>query len=103
MTEEKPAPAKKAAATEEKPKPRSKAFPLEDDHFYGVQMTTRRSHWGKNSMDESGVLKIQKALRVPQTGRYDAATAEAVRKHQHKHDLDETGYVDKATWRTLGI
>ena len=103
MTEEKPAPARKAAASEEKPKPRAKAFPLEDDHFYGIQMTTRRSHWGKNSVDESAVLKIQRALRVPQTGTYDSATAKAVRTHQHKNDLDETGVVDKATWRTLHI
>ena len=38
---------------------------------------------------------------VPQTGVYDAATAEAVRGFQRRHALPETGEVDRTTWDAL--
>ena len=38
---------------------------------------------------------------VPQTGVYDAATAEAVRGFQRRHGLPETGEVDRTTWDAL--
>ena len=38
---------------------------------------------------------------VPQSGVYDAATAEAVRQFQRRHLLPETGEVDRRTWNAL--
>ncbi len=38
---------------------------------------------------------------VPQTGIYDAETVAAVRNFQKKHDLSETGEVDRETWDAL--
>jgi peptidoglycan hydrolase-like protein with peptidoglycan-binding domain len=46
-------------------------------------------------------LNYDGLVLVPQTGIYDALTAEAVRGFQQRHQLPETGEVDRATWDAL--
>jgi len=49
----------------------------------------------------TAVTSAQRALRVPVTGVFDAATQAAVRRFQGSHDLPRTGALDKPTWATL--
>ena len=47
------------------------------------------------------VKAIQRAVGVRVTGRYDGATATAVRRWQARHDLAATGRTDRATYRAM--
>ncbi|MBA8793431.1 hypothetical protein FHX74_001036 [Friedmanniella endophytica] len=49
----------------------------------------------------SAVTAVQRALKVPTTGRFDTTTQNAVRTWQSGHGLNRTGAVGLATWRTL--
>ncbi|HZK37242.1 MAG TPA: peptidoglycan-binding domain-containing protein, partial [Aeromicrobium sp.] len=45
--------------------------------------------------------KVQKALSISQTGRFDAATWQAIKAYQGRHDLPVTGAMDQPTWTSL--
>jgi len=47
------------------------------------------------------VQAVQRALGVEETGVVDHATIDATRIVQVKHNLPNTGFVDKATWDKL--
>jgi peptidoglycan hydrolase-like protein with peptidoglycan-binding domain len=47
------------------------------------------------------VKVAQKALGVKQTGTFDAATRDAVKAYQRRHDLPWTGALDQPTWASL--
>ena len=54
----------------------------------------------QNALQELGAV-YDDLGEVPQSGEYDAATAEAVRRFQEKHGLPPTGAVDRRTWNAL--
>lgn len=49
----------------------------------------------------ASVKVAQKALGVKVTGVFDAATRDAVKAYQKKHDLPWTGTLDQPTWASL--
>lgn len=63
----------------------------------------KRTSWATIALgSRAGTVKTaQKALGVKQTGTFDAATREAVKAYQGKHDLPWTGTLDQPTWASL--
>lgn len=52
-------------------------------------------------MLKKNIERIQRAVNVPVTGKYDAATEKAVEAYQKRKKLDEDGVVGKDTWNML--
>jgi len=50
-----------------------------------------------------GVMKLQRALKVPVSGVLDMQTQQALRMHQREHDIVETGLPDFESVKSLGI
>ena len=48
------------------------------------------------------VIKVNQAVCGNSSERYSAATENAVRNFQSRHNLPATGYVDLMTWKTMG-
>lgn len=70
---------------------------------YAAVPLVKRTSWATIALgSRAGTVKTaQKALGVKQTGTFDAATREAVKAYQKKHDLPWTGTLDQPTWASL--
>ncbi|MCR4514387.1 peptidoglycan-binding protein [Aeromicrobium sp. 50.2.37] len=70
---------------------------------YAAVPLVKRTSWATIALgSRAGTVKTaQKALGVKQTGTFDAATREAVKTYQKKHDLPWTGTLDQPTWASL--
>ncbi|KQP77847.1 hypothetical protein ASF37_04205 [Aeromicrobium sp. Leaf289] len=70
---------------------------------YAAVPLVKRTSWATIALgSRAGTVKTaQKALGVKQTGTFDAATREAVKAYQKKHDLPWTGTIDQPTWASL--
>lgn len=76
-------------------------FPLEEGHYFSLPVTSRNSHSGMRGLDAAHVRAIQRALHMPETGRYTFATATAVGQWQRSQHRPVTRVVDKDTWEAL--
>jgi peptidoglycan hydrolase-like protein with peptidoglycan-binding domain len=72
------------------------AFPLEEDGYFSVPVTSRRS-------ESRGphIVRLRQALGIPLKGVFDDDMAEAVGEYQREHDLSYTRVVDRATWESI--
>lgn len=52
-------------------------------------------------MLKKDIERVQRAVGVPVTGKFDAATEKAVKAYQKRKKLDADGVVGLATWNTL--
>lgn len=77
------------------------AFPLPAGHWFGLESPNRRNHSGYWAPDREHIKRIQRWLRVPQTGRYDVATKRRVWSFQGSRRLVRDGRVGPMTWREL--
>lgn len=76
----------------------SEPFPLSTGQMFGPKTLNQR-RWVH---DHQGVERVQEALSLPLTGKWDQETGEAVRAFQRgRKRLRETGLVDRATWKAL--
>ncbi len=67
----------------------------------GKVIRLRRGDTGRKVRDLKARLVQRKLLRLPFDGRYDRATANAVRTLQERRHLPVTGKLDKRTWKRL--
>lgn len=56
---------------------------------------------GAKGMNTKNIKQIQNAVKVPVTGKFDAATTKAVRAYQQRKGLAVDGVVGLASWNTL--
>lgn len=98
MTAKKTAAKKTAAAPPPKESGVAGTFPIPDDEYFTVPVTTRRGHSGDNIDDMGAILAIQQELGIPGTGIFDAATGDAVRAWREANGLVPATFVDRETW-----
>jgi peptidoglycan hydrolase-like protein with peptidoglycan-binding domain len=84
-----------------KPTTAAPPFPLDEGHYFSLPVTSRNSHSGMRGLDAAHVRAIQRALHMPETGRYTFATATAVGQWQRSQHRPVTRVVDKDTWEAL--
>ena len=71
------------------------AWPLPDDHYFYLPVTSARGHDGGKPADREAIREIQLAVGVDVTGVYDEATAEAVEA------ISGSKAVTKTVWESL--
>ena len=80
-------------------------FPLEDGdksrHFFGPESSDPYQHSGYWVSDRPRIAKLQERLGIPQTGRYDTRTVEAVKWWQSRLALSVDGFAGPKTWAQL--
>lgn len=70
-------------------------WPLPDDHYFYLPVTSARGHDGGKPADREAIMEIQLAVGVDVTGVYDEATAEAVEA------VSGSKAVTKTVWESL--
>lgn len=65
--------------------------------------SSRPAHVLRVGSHGTAVEALQRRLHLPTDGDFGRRTARAVRRFQHRHDLRETGRVDRATRHALGL
>lgn len=76
-------------------------FPLKDNHFYGVNDNSIRSHSGARKADVNNVKRIQRQVGASADGKFGVKTANEVKKFQGSNRLTRDGKVGPATWRAM--
>lgn len=82
-------------------KPAAKPKPAQGDLKAIVPFPGAALYEGAKGMNTKNIKQIQNAVKVPVTGKFDAATTKAVRAYQRRKGLKVDGVVGLASWNTL--